>query len=171
MKYLKIFEKFSLPEFKVGDMVYIDIYDPYKFSSFTQYINHSALAFRTRAITNRVFADNTKYKIMAINNGLATFYDENNRSCEIALKNLYFEKIDNKYIKECFISSFEDINFKTVNYYSYINSMDIIVEIKLDERPKFLEILDNEFIPRLEEDSLKVDNNFYGEVYQITILM
>jgi hypothetical protein len=111
MKYLlsyKLFESVDTGEFKVGDMVYVDMYSPRT----TMY--HSGNDVMQRDLPFKVyigdsnFKKNVKYEIIHIDKESATLYDESDMF-EVDLSRLYRDRIDIEFIKECFTSSFEDI--------------------------------------------------------------
>lgn len=164
MKYLKMFEEFvESNKPKVGDMVYIDVYGPYTLS-YNDGHNHilRTIPFRPKIILDS-FSSDTKYEIIFIEDNKATIYDDNNNVCNISLDKLFFEKIDDKYIKDCFLSSFEELylnfeisNIFQINYNNYFTSFDIIMDIPLESESNFNNIFNNEFRPRLTEDNLKV---------------
>ncbi len=162
MKYLKVFEAFG-NAFKTGDMVYVDVYGPYTLSYHdnNDYMVRS-IPFRPVVVSGN-FNANTQYEIIFLKNGVATLYDEDNNICDINLKNLTFNIIDEKYIKDCFDSSFDDFDFSPfrdndkITYINYTTSYDIIVKMSIRSKENFQHIYENEFKPRLLEDGLKVN--------------
>ncbi len=166
MKYLKRFnENFLILEHAVGDMVYVNVYGPKttRYSSHDisgSYTKERDLPFRPPiCFQNHISNFNTdnKYEIIHMDGYTATLYDEDNNVCDIDVDNLYDEKIisddDYQFIKDCIISSFEDmpkINIDKIEYLKYIDEMLINISVNI-EKKAFDRIFHSEFLPRLRD--------------------
>lgn len=142
MRYLRLFENFQ--GLQVGDMVYVNLY---------QANNNEWLRGDRFVSYNYSFYPNVKYEIIFIEESKAILYDNENNVAELPLDNLFKEKIDWEYVKDCFDSSFEDV-FESVRIKNYVDAVYIYVtnNSKDFNWQKAEDTFRNEFRPRIQDD-------------------
>lgn len=169
MLYLKTYESFSSPKLKVGDMVYVDVFNfPYNRFKFEP-----------------VFDNDTRYEITYIGDGVATIFDDMNVPFDVPLNFLYSDKINEDYIRDCVYSSFDDIlsiewkdargndRKPRITFESHINDIRVEIQDTKSDRDIIQGIYESEFRPRLQEGGYKSEMAFtstsYNTVFDLLI--
>jgi hypothetical protein len=148
-------------------MVYVDVFGPktLRYSDGGMSMERD-LPFRPRMYGT--FDIKTKYEIIYMEDNIASLYDNNNILCDIRVDHLYSQNNESvmddgdlNYIKECILSSFEDIvNVDNFDYQVYLT--EILVNINY---PIEIEEFDvryvEEFAPRLYDLGYEVNRQFY----------
>jgi len=191
MKYLKSFnENFLITEHVVGDMVYVNIYGEKTTGHGSKKRN---LPFRPRQLSdendsdtvmNFNFDPDSKYEIIHMDGYTATLYDDDNNVYGIDVDQLYDEKVitddDYNFIKDCVISSFEDmpilmrgeyqLKIDEVEYLKYIDEVLIniqdITKSMVIEKEVFNGIFYSEFLPRLRDHGYESYVTYGPRAYQ-----
>jgi hypothetical protein len=172
MKHIKLFENFLILEHAEGDMVYVDNYGP-KTLGFSDNggTRQRDLPFRPQFYG--AFDRDTKYEIVHMEGDVATLYDNNNVPTDIGIGNLYsnsdnsiMDESDLGYIKECVMSSFEDLmDVDGFEYQVYLTEILINIDLVVKGAgwivTEFDEIYDEEFNPRLEDMGYEVNKRKY----------